>query len=460
MLKLLREKKQNFSLTPNIVYIAYSVVFAIVLAFIKIAGDDAALFESSGNTIIDWGKWAYSHYETWSSRQIINFIWAAVLHMGKFVWMLYMAASMFIFLKALELLCDLKAKPKSIVFMLAIASLFPFSILTTAGWIATSTTYFGPIACGLMCLVPAMNAFKGKEGKEKILPFIFYALCLIYGANEEQMMVVILAAYTLVTGYLLLKKIFNWQIIVLFILSVASFVYTMTCPGNFNRGESEYFWFPSYDMLDLIDKSELGISTTLQWLFIDSPILFVFELGILDFCVWKKYKEPIYRIISGFPFVFILSFGPLKNLLSICFPFAGNLLSPFNHYGAFSAGDPAWMLSALRFAILLFVCLCIIATVYLLSNNLKDFYIDLFLILFGTASRVMMGFSPTVYASSSRTFASFIFCLVAVVVRVFYRNEEHVLNTPRSKTVMLYTNCVCIFFGLLNLTILVLTAFA
>ncbi len=456
--RFLNYNNKKILLGNNFIFAVYSILFAIIFSFAALGGDDFTVFEGSGFTIKEWAAWAGGHYHTWSSRQIINFIWAALLHMGRLPWMIYMGGSMFIALKAFEKLFSIKSSPRFSLFIIAIFSLFPFSILSTAGWIATSVTYFGPMACGFMALVPITNALGGK--KESPLSLIPYSLCLVYGANQEQMMVLLLLAYTAVNVYFAVKKSFNYQALILWALAIASFVYAVTCPGNFNRDVQEQaVWFPTYGMLDFVDKAELGASTTLQWLFIDIKPFIVIAVSILTLCIWKRYKSPLFRCISLIPFVSVILIGLFNYIVPLFTSYKSKFLEPFDYYGAFTVLNPNAELSCFKFVFLLFICLCIVAEIWLLSNTIKALVIDLFLISVGFASRVMMGFSPTVYASSERTFSLLVFSIIAIVIHVFIQNEKYVFSSDKSKTALMFSEFICMIIGIVTLTLNILVAF-
>lgn len=442
----------------DFIFIAFSFIFAFIVAKAKIAGDDAAVWAGSGSTPKNWFDWVYSAYYTWSSRVIINYVWAAVLHSGRLAWMIYMGVSMFVMLKAFELLFFTDDSKINSAYAVCIMLLFPFHFLTTAGWIATSATYFGPLAFGMVCLVPIRHALENK--KEKILPFAFYCISLIYAGNEEQMIIIILAAYTASVVYLSLKKKLNWQIITLFVLSVLSLIFIATCPGNQNRSVVEQGrFYPTYDMLDIIDKADIGLSTTMKWLLIDNNMFFIFTLIIMTWCIWKKYNDIVFRFVSIIPPVAVLSFGLFKNILNMILPYAEIISSDVDFYGAFTTANNGSGKGVIQFAFFLMILFCIVAELMLLNRKVEGFVADMVLIAAGTASRVMMGFSPTVYASGPRTLTPFIICIIAVSVHIWCENKDVICNDVK---VINITKCIMgllSMYGILMLICVVYTTF-
>ena len=442
----------------DFIFIIFSVIFAVIVSGIRIGADDAAVWAGSGNTPKTWFDWVYGAYYSWSSRVIINYIWAAILHSGKLVWMAYMGISMFVMLKAFELLFFTDDSKLNSLYAVCIMFLFPFHFLTSAGWIATSATYFGPLAFGMICLVPIRHAFEGK--KEKMLPFLFYCGSLIYAGNEEQMIIVILAAYAAAMVYLSLKKKINWQIIILFVLSVLSLIFIATCPGNGNRSIAEQGrFYPTFDMLDIIDKADIGLSTTMKWLLIDNNLFLVFTLLIMSWCIWKKYSEIEYRLISLIPLAATLSFGIFRNFVTMLFPFTGFISNDIDFYGSFTAANDGSGAGVIQFAFFLMVLVCIIAELMLLNNKVEGFIADMVLVAAGTASRVMMGFSPTVYASGVRTFTPFIICIIAVSVHVWCENKDVICNDVKEAGIIKCMMGLLIIYGHVNLLFIVYNTF-
>ena len=66
----------------------------------------------------------------------------------------------------------------------------------------------------------------------------------------------------------------------------------------------------------------------------------------------------------------------------------------------------------------------IVATIALVSRKIIDFIIPMCILAFGFASRVAIGFSPTVYASGSRTFEVFFICIIMAGVYTISNSIE------------------------------------
>ena len=336
--------------------------------------------------------------------------------------------------------------------------IFPFSSLITAGWVATTTTYFGPQAFSLMSLVLIKKLYICE--KVKIWEYLFYMLCLIYGANTEQMCIVLFICYGIASIYFTLKKKIFFRLYLMFMVATSSLVYTMTCPGNKVRATDEIIrWFPTYGMFDVIDKADIGISTTLKWMFLDGNILVIITCVVFAILIFKRYSNTIYRVIAIIPCIFTSMCGPLKDILCSEYPNAYIMLSDINRSGSFNASNNIGIGSGtLQFGILLLVALCISVDIILLNDSCEALLVDFVLVVSGVATRAMMGYSPTVYASSTRTYTTLFVCLLAVSIHIFANNRKYFVGN-KELDVIKYVSITLIIMGLVDLAFLVVTAF-
>lgn len=456
----MKEKKysiKNLIVHPDSQIWIVSILFGIIVSMGKSGGDDTRVYASLGTGISGLIKWTVDQYYTWSSRLLINFVWGGILKCGRIAWFIYMCISMFVMLKALKLLFGEKNK-RIELFAIAMLMIIPFETITNAGWIATTTSYFGPQAFAVMGLVPISKVLAGKTIKS--WEFVLYCLCLLYGANAEQMCVVLVVCYLVASIYMIVNnKKYDYRIALLTVLSVVSLIFTMTCPGNLWREKCEEMsWFPTYGMLDIIDKADIGLSTTLKWMLASGKIFIIFICCMMTYFVWKKYKEPIYRFISIVPTIAVILFGPFSEELKSVFPYLHYAVDEINYYGLFTADVSKIGIGATTFLIFMGILVCICVEIFLLNDNICGIIIDFTLASMAVASRAMMGFSPTVYASDSRTYTTLIFCMCVFAVHIYSSNylvDNSEKCVHREKYIM-YGLTIC---GFLNLIYLVATEF-
>ena len=437
--------------------ICCSLVFGAAFCLIKLGSDDPLNISAfTAGNLVNWARRVIAQYATHSSRQLVNFIVLLVLNGGRLAWVLYMALSMYIMLKAMIALFADENKHNVVIYIISTLFMFPFSILTSAGWICTATTYFGPQACAMMALVPIKKIFKNEIITWRA--FFFYCICLIYAANVEQICAALFAFYLIAAIYFLAVKKNNLQIWILWSLTIVSLIYTLTCPGNQNRSISEIrHWFPTYGMLNVIDKADIGLSTTLKWIFANGNLFVIIMCIMLTFLVWKKYTEPLFRAVSLVPTCLTLVLGPFKDFFFVLFPNLSYAAQDVNYYGTFNAATLRIDSGIIQFFLYLITAICICVEIILINDTIADFIVDISLIAVGVATRCVMGFSPTVYASSFRTYTNLIVCLMAASIHIYSVNCH--LIGQRLTRALNYILCFLIMLNFINLAFTVTTVF-
>lgn len=408
------------------IFIITAILFGIIISFSEVGGDDKTVLDRDNLSTVadcwneDWGRWF-----TWSSRVIINFLSRSMIILPRYIWVIYMGISMFVLLNALSMLFVTENKKWNNLFIAFLVMLLPWEPLSTAGWIATTATYFGPLAFGIMALVPIKKEYYQEPIKwwKKFL----YAIALIYGTNAEQMMVVALFCYLAAMVYFIVKKRYNcWYIWLMSIISVGALLNVLFCPGNAVRKIEEMRkWYPSFPMLDTIDKIDIGLFATLKYVFIDGAYLFIIIACILmTYIVWKKFDSYFYRIISLLPTCILIALGPFKEVITRCFP-----AFKYVSYGTLDEGlitpDTAQsMLTFFQYLLMLLILGTIIITIILVSDTWSQLLVSLVIAISGLASRVAIGLSPTVFASSTRTYEMFFLCILMIGVQIFSQHID------------------------------------
>lgn len=448
--------KSKFCSYKDRYILVISILWGIAISMGKIANDDIVVAGKIGNSFRDIIKWTIEQYNYWSSRQLINFAWAIVLRYGRWAWFIYMSISMFVMLKALKLLFGDNKRVE--LYVIALVMTFPFGTLMNAGWIATTISYFGPQAFALMALVPIKKVIQ--NDKFTFGELVFYTVCLIYGANAEQTCVVLLGCYIVANIYLFFEKKYNWRISWLTLISIASLIYTITCPGNWSRDDVETMaWFPTFGMLGIIDKADIGVSTTLRWMLASGKLFIIVTCIMMTYFVWNRYKQPLYRFISMIPTIAVILLGPMANVLQLLFPYLEYANKEVDYYGEFTADISKLGSGMLQFAIFLGIIICICVQLFLLNDNVQGLIVDFTLAVMAIASRAMIGFVPSVYASNERTYTPLIFCMIAISVHIYSNNikkDEKIGKENHKEKYMWYG---LIILGYANLLYLVATAF-
>jgi uncharacterized membrane protein YczE len=76
-------------------------------------------------------------------------------------------------------------------------------------------------------------------------------------------------------------------------------------------------------------------------------------------------------------------------------------------------------------AVLSLICLAIILSMFFVFQNRKRFWLALYTMAAGFITRLAMGFSPTVWASSTRTYLFFYIAVIIDAVLVLMEIQEN-----------------------------------
>lgn len=439
-----RLRKENIPFL--LLFLAYLVIFFSV----KIANDDAALMGEYQN--LTWANhWELilKDYYQWSSRVLVNF----VIH-----YLLGKPTIIFTVINAFVGLALAKAFSKLFgydtifinIFIIGMILIYPIQYLGSAGWLVTFMTYFWPMAAGFVALVPIRKIQDGE--RFKWWQFLIYSISLIYAANEELELVVLLFVYSVFFIYFLLSKKnhpFMWVQLVLLVLSL---VFTVTAPGNGNRSGSETFhWFPTYNMLDTVDKIDIGFFSTMQNVIFENHLFMLVITSIMFYIVYKKYTSIFLKGFATIPFVMVLCLGLLKNVILIFFSHINLLTGAIPQNGLFSITTNS-LFSLAKYSLIALFAFCFMVTVFLCLEKLYPNLLAFSLLISGVASRIAMGFSPTIYASGFRTATPLYFSLIGIGILIYsYALNEKVITNKEAKLITITMLVISTLAGIFSL---------
>ncbi len=451
-------KKKLLHSDWTIFYIV-SLLFALLLSFAFMGGDDVASMRLEGGTLAGYWLHSLELYQTQTARVLINFpIFIFTDHPPVF-WAIYMGICLLVLMSAFSLLfVDREYRREGNHFIACMVMMFPFSVLYEAGWISTATTYLASAAFGFMALVPVRKAVYGEPFRW--WEYILFAACLIYGANLEQMMAVLLACYTVAVLVLAFRKKTCPYLIVLLVLCILSAAFILLCPGNGARTDMEINTkYPPFAMLNLIDKAELGYSTALKWLLFDNNVFMAVSCILLALLIWKKYQDRFYRLLALFPVCVTLLTGPFSSAAETMFPYLACLKQDIPYYGLVNAANRGGILEFGRFFLMSLTVMTILAEFVLLADDAGTCLAAMILLLAGTASRVVLGFSPTIFASGNRTCSIMSFCIIGAVVLIYMHNIRRLQLSERFRKRILTAAEIVMAVCFVNLLFLVAAAF-
>lgn len=371
-------------------------------------------------------------YSTWTSRVIIDYILFTLLTISKYAWIIVQAGMMTLIGYSIsKLFLKNENKNDMNIIVLMIILIYPMNIMSESGWAATTANYMWPLATMLFALIPIRKAWDGE--KFKWFQYALFALSAFYAGNQEQTCSILVGIYLVYTILFILKdKKVHPAVIMQFVISIASIIFILTNSGNYARQEAEIIEnYPNFNMLTIQDKISLGLTTTINIIFTKNSIPFgIFSFMIVAY-IWVTYKEKLYRVVSAIPFVSICVLGYFYDITSRLFPYLKSFMKLFSTEGGaiLTGGNANNMYFAMPviFSFVIFVSL--LFSILLIFKTLKNNVASL-VYLVGLASRLMMGFSPTLFASGTRTTLFLDFAMLIVVILIW---QEFAKKTDKSE---------------------------
>ena len=366
-------------------------------------------------------EYLVERYNTWTSRIVLEFMLIILFKISKVSWMVLQALMVTLIGYSLSKLFVKDNKNELNFMLISMILIYPLNVMASAGWATTTTVYTWPLALGLYALIPIKKIWEGE--KIPVFQYIFSSLAILYAADNEQVCALLLGFYLLYTLLMILKdkKIHPYMIIQCLII-IGCLIFILTCPGNYVRKTNEIErYFQDMEMFTMLDKIALGFTSTMGLIIGEEMIVFLLMSAIINIYVFTHYKERIYKIVSIFPLVSViilsLLVGPQNpDMLGRVFPFMYSFRTLIVSEKVFLTASTCNNLlyaMPLIFSLVFFICTGM--SILLLYKNLKD-NIPVLLYLSGLASRIIIGFSPTVFASGARTMIFFEFAMIAISI--------------------------------------------
>lgn len=360
-----------------------------------------------------------NRYDTWSSRVIIEGILMMIAPMNKVVWVVLNALIMGLLLWSISRLFIDKENKSRLNMILAFLILsYPVAFIASAGWKATTINYMWPLAFTFYAMIPIKKYYE--EAKFKWYEYPLYTLALIFACNMEQTCAILFGTYLLFMILLIIKdKKANPYMIVQFILTHLSLIFILKCPGNAIRTNAEIAsTFRDYECLSLIEKLTVGFTSSIgdiiKWSQLPACILSV----LIAVTVYTLYKEKLYRFIAIVPAVLITYFTIfgtiLENIFRYSIDFSIIFMTPELTLTTANINNVSSMLPIM---ISLIYYLFTILSILVIFKNLKN-GIPALVYTVGLLSRIILGFSPTVFISAPRPMIFFDFAMMVVIILI------------------------------------------
>lgn len=373
----------------------FILVFALHLFMKPGEADDSWFINNyTGNPL----SFAYMRYMQWSSRFLIEMVLVTIASSPLIVWKVLDTLMIVLLFYSGNKLLNVKDR-KILIFEILLIMILPWKLFGETGWIATTLNYTWPITLGFYGFSILL------EEKTNFLKQIISFLCIIFACNQEQMCCVMLAFIIICFCIRTFQKKNNKVFLIPFIICILMGVLHIICPGNSMRQISEMqTWYPAYQNFDVLDKISIGIISTVTAILFDFRIIYIAFIGMLILYtnylpLNKKLSYVVQFILACFIFINIYPFDSTQLMF-------------------YSKAQESIVITFMNFVlpVLLFSLLISIVIYLILKTKNKYNYMFVLLFLSGICSRLILGFSPTVYASGKRTVIYFyIICYLLTV---------------------------------------------
>lgn len=414
--------KKDFNLFEKIIknkylpFVALFIVMLIMHSFTNFFRDD--LYFSTqllNNNLFDYIK---MRYLTWSSR-IITEIYFVFFTNHRTLWIFIDSLAFSLIAYLLSKLFNKDDNVKLNWIIIAMVLIYPFTDMSSAGYITTTIFYIWPLLAFLYIMYILKQITHNKQiTKWQILLLV---IAIINAVTSEQACL-LTAGFTFLT---ILQKVLNKNfkikenkiLLTIFSSCILYLIFIATCPGNHMRTISETAtWYPSYANFNILPKIYLGIIPTFSVIINNGVIV---TLTALFLCVFtlKKNNKCYNKIISIILLMFFLATTVFKNNLLNIFP-------NFNYFYEILALESLPNLNLLNILPFILCSISLIGIIYLLYINFKDEILLPIIFIAGFCSRFIMGFSPTVFASHERTAIFFYFSMLMIDIIIYSKLQK------------------------------------
>lgn len=382
-------------------------VFAVVMGIYHVImrepeGSDAMWFFRNQLDTYTLTDYLNMRYDTWSSRLLIE---AVLVYISRNIlaWKLLDFVFWMFLAWALVWIFPEEKRETASCFIVGILLLYPMWDLRTAGWIATSVNYSWPLALGVFSLHGTARTFRGQ--KTSVYMWILYSLAALYAANMEQMAAVLFGInFCAAVCFALEKRPWKQYAGTLGVTAIAAaeLIFIFTCPGNGARKEQEIInWMPNFGSYHLLDKVSMGFVDTMHHLIASGNLIYLCYTGCLAWIVCLKTKDVRIRFAAAVPVGMNLWFVAGSDMMERYFPGFFKLMEK----NAFICGSN-YHLAANYIPTVLYLLLagCMLVSFVTVCESYFELFGQGILLALGLASRIVMGFTPTIYVSQERTF--------------------------------------------------------
>ena len=280
--------------------------------------------------------------------------------------------------------------------------LFPMDGLIDVGIQPGAINYIWALAAAVTALIPLGMIYRGKE--IRWYHYIGCGAAAVIGCNMEQTAAIVFCFYLLAVIYFVKSKRLKPILFSQMLLSIFSLVFIMTCKGNAARvvQETATYW-NGFEKLSIGQKLWNGWFTTVDYFYSTRELPFLIFITLLCAWLWIKYKKVnLFTLCGTFPLLgrAVIWAGRFPDAV------LGTGIREWAVGVHYENGIPEAPPIPVYPQVILYTVFFLMTgvAVYGSFRSLEEKALVLLILAAGFGARLIMGFSPTLIASGTRTY--------------------------------------------------------
>lgn len=434
-------------------YIPFILLFGFSLFMnsqAHIQGGDDTIFVNSFRQYGGVSGWLQSYTSVWSGRIIPHFILIVLLNCNIIIWKILnslmitsLAIGIYKFTINTKTQFTNSDRTKIVSFICSVILFLPCSVISSSIlWVTGSFTYLWSTAFAIIALIPFKRLITDEKVSKRLIIFSFTSILYASYVEQSASIMIVFAIVAIIFALIVKKQIKFYNYILALFICINSYI-SLSASGNAVRNTAETLkWYPDFDMLSFIDKLFLGVSVTFDHLFNTSNYLMLI-LGILiAVLVFRKKTDKFTKSIALIPIIY----SSLK-VLSV------------DKLFTFKDTDKVFVSGGyLQYIPIICACMTTLITLYLFFVIYSDYKESIVTtLIFGAAlcESIIMGISPTIFASGSRIFFVTDILLIVCIVRLFYYLYEVEYEKMKNKTALITVPCIIALILCINYAVVI-----
>jgi len=470
----------------------YLPFICFFLAFLALLWPIELLFSSDDGSHLEMinqlgvSGWVMMRAEVWEPRLFSDFFLAVFIYnlgLWKLVNAIVAALLMFGVCRISfgpDFLKDTSERGRNLLLAFSIACLlfffiYPNAVTSSSIWYTGSFNYLWPVAALIFAIMPFIFFARAGDPYPHAawIPIgIFASICAGF---TLQTTLVSFGGSLLILVFCLVKKRKAplWLCVQFAVIAICAIYFTVAVlsSARFTGGE-ELALFPEFATFGLRDKLQLGVHVFDTHLLRSSSLLFLVLALLAGILAFNRLKSMhfCYKAVAFFPaFYIFLNIVPFRYVLSGTWQYPAEYAGMIGMPSAFGHDPAGWFdflyrvpplgwgmeprdlfMSSIAFAVVIFM----LYPLFFAFKKKADGLLASLLYLAAFCSGIIMGFSPTVFASGSRPFflANILMILLcAMLIREGMTDEDptvssdFLVKTKRSKLIVVAISLVAVY---------------